>query len=70
MHFMYDFVKIYERQQTAIYFMLFTKMDVVSSQKRKQKIIQDGFIYVFQKNHANDIRSYLIWMWIKEKGLL
>ena len=33
-------------------------MEFVSSQKRKQKIIRNGFIYVFQKDLANEIRSY------------
>ena len=33
-------------------------MEFVSSQKRKQKIIRNGFIYVFQKDLANEVRSY------------
>ena len=33
-------------------------MEFVSSQKRKQKIIGNGFIYVFQKNLVNEVRSY------------
>jgi hypothetical protein len=33
-------------------------MDFVSSQKRKPKIIHNGYIYVFQKDLANEIRSY------------
>ena len=33
-------------------------MEFVSSQKRKQKIIRNGFIYVFQKDLANEIHSY------------
>ena len=33
-------------------------MEFVSSQKRKQKIIRNGFIYIFQKDLANEVRSY------------
>ena len=33
-------------------------MGFVSSQKRKQKIIRNGFIYVFQKDLVNEVRSY------------
>ena len=33
-------------------------MEIVSSQKRKPKIIRNVFIYVFQKDHANEVRSY------------
>ena len=33
-------------------------MEFVSSQKRKQKIIINGFIYVFQKDFANKFRSH------------
>ena len=33
-------------------------MEFVSSQKRKQRIIGNGFIYVFQKNLVNEVRSY------------
>ena len=33
-------------------------MEFVSSQKIKQKIIRNGFIYVFQKDLANEVCSY------------
>ena len=33
-------------------------MELVSSQKRRQKIIRNGFIYVFQKDLANEVHSY------------
>ena len=33
-------------------------MEFLSSQKRKQKIIRNGFIYVFQRDLANEVRSY------------
>ena len=34
------------------------KMEFVTTERRKLKIIHEGFIYVFQKNLANEIRSY------------
>ena len=33
-------------------------MEFISSQKRKPKILHNGFIYVFQKDLANEVRSY------------
>ena len=33
-------------------------MEFVSSQKRKQKIVRNGFIFVCQKDLANEVRSY------------
>ena len=33
-------------------------MEFVSSQKRKQKIIINELIYVFQKDLANEVSSY------------
>jgi len=33
-------------------------MEFVTSQKRNQKIIHNGYIYVFQKSLANEVRSY------------
>ena len=33
-------------------------MEFTSSIRRKQKILHEGYIYVFQKNLANDLRSY------------
>ena len=33
-------------------------MEFVSSQKRKQKIIRNRFIYLFQKDLANEVRLY------------
>ena len=34
------------------------KMEFVSTENRKQRIIDEGYIYTFQKNLANNIRSY------------
>ena len=34
------------------------KMEFVSTESRKQRIIDEGYIYTFQKNLANNIRSY------------
>ena len=34
------------------------KMEFVSTENRKQRIIDGGYIYTFQKNLANNIRSY------------
>ena len=33
-------------------------MEFVSHERRKQKIAHEGYIYTFQKNLANNIRSY------------
>jgi len=33
-------------------------MEFVTSQKRNRKIINNGYVYVFQKDLANDVRSY------------
>lgn len=33
-------------------------MELVTSEKRKNKIIHEGFIYVLQKNLSNNIRSF------------
>ena len=33
-------------------------MEFVSTENRKQKIIDEDYIYTFQKNLANNIRSY------------
>ena len=33
-------------------------MEFVSQERRKQKITHEGYIYTFQKNLANNIRSY------------
>ena len=33
-------------------------MEFVSTENRKQRIIDEGYIYTFQKNLANNIRSY------------
>ena len=33
-------------------------MEFVLSQKGERKVIYDGFVYVFQKNLANDLRSF------------
>ena len=33
-------------------------MEFVSQERRKQKIAHEGYIYTFQKNLANNIRSY------------
>ena len=33
-------------------------MEFVSHEGRKQKIAHEGYIYTFQKNLANNIRSY------------
>ena len=37
---------------------LVKKIEFLSSQKKKQKIIGNGFIYVFQKNIVNEVQSY------------
>ena len=42
-------------------------VEAVSSEKRRQKVIHDGYIYVFQKRLANDIRSFECEM--RRKGL-
>ena len=34
------------------------KMEFVTSQKRQQKLIHEGYVYVFQKDLANDLRSF------------
>ena len=34
------------------------KMEFVTSQKSKQTIIRDGYVYTFQKELANDFSSY------------
>ena len=33
-------------------------MEFVSHERRNQKIAHEGYIYTFQKNLANNIRSY------------
>ena len=33
-------------------------MEFVLSQKGERKVIYDGFVYVFQKNLANDLQSF------------
>ena len=33
-------------------------MEFVTSQKKQRKIIHEGYVYVFQKDLENDIRSF------------